>query len=61
MNSEPSNFLLRQRGEYWYVLFKIPNSGRWTTAKSIGTKDKLEALAIVMEWAKIGIPAGKVK
>ena len=61
MNPEPSNFLLRQRGKYWYVLFKIPNSGRWTTAKSTGTNDKLEALAIVMEWAKNGIPAGKAK
>jgi len=61
MNPEPSNFLLQKRGKYWYVLFKIPNSGRWTTAKSTGTKDKLEALTLVMEWAKTGIPAGKVK
>ncbi len=59
MNPEPSNFLLRKRGKYWNVLFKIPNSGRWTTAKSTGTKDKLKALAIVMEWAKNGIPARK--
>ncbi|MCL1814886.1 MAG: tyrosine-type recombinase/integrase [Treponema sp.] len=52
-------FYLHRRSGVWYAQLTDSETGRILTARSTGTQSRDEAILIVAEWRKNGIPSGR--
>jgi integrase len=56
MKTKSSTFSFHRRGRIWYAQFRIPETYKWSSARSTRTDDNLQALEIVVDWQKNGLP-----
>ena len=54
-------YLHTRHSGVFYAELVDPQTGRKLTARSIGTRNRDEALLKIAEWLKTGIPTGRVR
>jgi len=54
-------YYLHRRGGFWYAELVDQETGRKLTARSTGTQNRDEAILIIAEWRKNGIPTGRMR
>jgi len=51
----------RKNAKYFYAQIKNPETGQYMKAKSTGKSEESEALLVVADWMKYGIPEGRTE
>lgn len=54
-------FYLHRRNGIYYAQLVDPATGRAVTARSTGTRNRDDALLVVADWLKNGVPAGRLR